>query len=229
MDVSRETIGSNMKAKTVFIWVIILAVGALVLGLALEPRFSDQIAIHWDEQGVADGFGSRFMGLFFMPILIVGMSLLLLGIPQIDPLKKNIEKFRNEYYVFILIFACYFAYIHVLTLLYNVGLKFNMLAMMIPAMVGFFYYVGMMLGKAKQNYFIGIRTPWTLQDEDVWNETHVVGSKGFKLAAIVGLIGAVFPSLAIWFLMLPLLVVALYTIIYSYVAYRRKYQINNNI
>lgn len=213
-----------MKAKTVLIWVIVLAVGALVLGLALEPRFGDQIAIHWDEQGVADGYGSRFMGLFFMPIIIVGLSLLLLGIPQIDPLKKNIDKFRNEYYVFILIFAAYFAFLHVLTLLYNVGLKFNMLAMMIPAMAGLYYYLGVMLGKAKQNYFIGIRTPWTLQDEDVWNETHVVGSKGFKLAAILALFGVVFPSLAIWFLMIPLLVAAFYTVIYSYVAYRRKHR-----
>ena len=213
-----------MKAKTVLIWVIVLAVGALVLGLALEPRFGDQIAIHWDEQGVADGYGSRFMGLFFMPIIIVGLSLLLLGIPQIDPLKKNIDKFRNEYYVFILIFAAYFAFLHILTLLYNVGLKFNMLAMMIPAMAGLYFYLGVMLGKAKQNYFIGIRTPWTLQDEDVWNETHVVGSKGFKLAAILALFGVVFPSLAIWFLMIPLLVAAFYTVIYSYVAYRRKHR-----
>ena len=216
-----------MNAKTVILWVMILTIGTLVLGLALEPRFSDQIAIHWDEQGVADGYGSRFMGIFFMPIMLVGVSLLLLGIPQIDPLKKNIEKFRKEYYTFILIFACYFAFIHILTLLYNIGLKFNILAMMIPAMAGFYYYLGVMLGKAKQNYFIGIRTPWTLQDEDVWNETHVVGSKGFKMAAILALIGVVFPSLAIWFLMIPLLLVAFYTIIFSYVAYRRKHKNNN--
>jgi uncharacterized membrane protein len=217
-----------MKAKTVFIWVIILAVGALVFGLALEPRFADQIAIHWDGQGVADGFGSRFMGLYFMPIIIVGMSLLLLGIPQIDPLKKNIEKFRKEYYYFILIFAVYFVYIHVLTILYNVGMKFNMLVMMIPPMAGLFYYLGVMMSKAKQNYFIGIRTPWTLQDEDVWNETHAVGSKGFKLAAILSLIGVVFPSLAIWFLMIPLVVVAIYTVGYSFVAYRRRHGNNGN-
>lgn len=216
-----------MKAKNVIFWVIILAIVALILGLVLEPYFPDKIAIHWNEQGIADGYGSRFMGLFFMPIIIVGVSLLLLGIPQIDPLKKNIEKFRKEYYLFILIFAIYFVYIHVLTLLYNIGLKFNILVMTIPAMAGFFYYLGVMLEKAKQNYFIGIRTPWTLQDEDVWNETHKVGARGFKLAGILALVGLLFPAAAIWFLMIPLFAVAIYAMVYSFVAYRRRHPNHN--
>lgn len=212
-----------MKAKTVLLWVFILAMIALILGLALEPYFPDKIAIHWNEQGVADGYGSRFMGIFFMPILIIGLSLLLLGIPQIDPLKKNIEKFKKEYYVFILIFAVYFLYIHVLTLLYNVGLKFNMLSMMIPAFGGFFYYIGVMMEKAKRNYFIGVRTPWTLADEEVWDETHRVGAKGFKVSGILTLVGMVFPSIAIWAMMVPLLVVSVYTVVYSYISYKQKH------
>ena len=212
-----------MKARTVLIWTIVLALAALAIGLILEPRFSDPMAVHWNEMGEADGYGSRFMGLWFLPLMTIGLTLLLLGIPQIDPLKKNIEQFRKEYYTFILLFVVFFVYLHVISLLFNLGLRFNMFAMMIPAFGGFFYYIGIMMEKAKRNYFIGVRTPWTLADDEVWDETHRVGAKGFKLSGGLTLVGVVFPSIAIWTMMVPLFVVSFYTIVYSYVVYQRKH------
>lgn len=212
-----------MKARTVLIWTIVLVLAALAIGLILEPRFSDPMAVHWNEKGEADGYGSRFMGLWFLPLMTIGLTLLLLGIPLIDPLKKNIEQFRKEYYTFILLFVVFFVYLHVISLLFNLGLRFNMFAMMIPAFGGFFYYIGVMMEKAKRNYFIGFRTPWTLADDEVWDETHRVGAKGFKISGVLTLIGVVFPSIAIWVMMVPLLIVSIYTIVYSYVIYRRKH------
>lgn len=212
-----------MKARTVIIWTIVLVLAALAIGLILEPRFSDPMAVHWNEMGEADGYGSRFMGLWFLPLMTIGLTLLLLGIPLIDPLKKNIEQFRKEYYTFILLFVVFFVYLHVISLLFNLGLRFNMFAMMIPAFGGFFYYIGIMMEKAKRNYFIGVRTPWTLADDEVWDETHRVGAKGFKISGVLTLVGVVFPSIAIWAMMVPLFVVSFYTIVYSYVVYRRKH------
>lgn len=212
-----------MKARTVIIWTIVLVLAALAIGLILEPRFSDPMAVHWNEMGEADGYGSRFMGLWFLPLMTIGLTLLLLGIPLIDPLKKNIEQFRKEYYTFILLFVVFFVYLHVISLLFNLGLRFNMFAMMIPAFGGFFYYIGIMMEKAKRNYFIGVRTPWTLADDEVWDETHRVGAKGFKISGVLTLVGVVFPSIAIWTMMVPLFVVSFYTIVYSYVVYRRKH------
>lgn len=212
-----------MKARTVLIWTIILVIAAVGLGLALEPRFPEQMAIHWNDQGQADGYGSRFMGILFLPIVTIGLTLMLLGIPQIDPLKKNIDKFRKEYYTFILLFVVFFVYLHVISLLFNLGLRFNMLALMIPAFGGFFYYIGVMMEKAKRNYFIGVRTPWTLADEEVWDATHRIGAKGFKISGVLTLAGVVFPSIAIWAMIVPLLVVSVYTVAYSYVIYHRKH------
>lgn len=212
-----------MKARTVIIWTVVLVLAALALGLILEPRFADPMAVHWNEKGEADGYGSRFMGLWFLPLMTIGLTLLLLGIPQIDPHKKNIEQFHKEYYTFILLFVVFFVYLHVISLLFNLGLRFNMFALLIPAFGGFLYYIGVMMEKAKRNYFIGIRTPWTLADEEVWDETHRIGAKGFKVSGVLTLAGVVFPSIAIWVMMMPLLVVSVYTVVYSYVAYRRKY------
>lgn len=216
-----------MKAKTVLIWTMVLTVVVIALGLVLLPRFPENIAIHWNELGEADGYGSTFMGIWFLPLMTIGIVLLLLGIPKIDPLRKNIETFRNEYNLFILLFVIFFVYLQVLTLIFNLGYRFNMLVLMLPAFGGFFYYIGALMEKAKRNYFIGIRTPWTLADDQVWDETHRVGAKGFKFSGILTVLGVFFPSLAIWFMMVPLMVVAIFTVVYSYVVYRR-YHPNHN-
>ena len=217
-----------MKTKTVLIWSMALSLGALALGLLLAPRFPEQMAIHWNELGEPDGYGSNFMGLWFMPIMTIGLTLLLLGIPQIDPLKKNIEKFQKEYNTFIFLFVIFFVYTHVLTLLFNLGMHLNILTMMIPAFGGFFYYIGVLMEKAKRNYFIGIRTPWTLADDDVWNQTHRIGAKGFKISGVLTILGVVFQGLAIWFMIVPILLVSIYTIGYSYFAYRKLHPNNGN-
>lgn len=210
-----------MKTKQVLIWTLILVISVIVLGVGLSPQFSDPMAVHWNAQGEADGYGSRFMGIWFLPLITIGLSLLLLGIPAIDPLRKNIEKFRKEYNLFIFLFVIFFAYLQVISLLYNLGWQFNLLALLTPAFGGFFYYIGVMLAKAKRNYFIGIRTPWTLAHEDVWNETHRVGAMGFKISGVLTIFGVVFPNYAIWFMMIPLLLVAFGTIVYSYFVYRK--------
>lgn len=216
-----------MKTKQVIIWTLILVIGVIVVGVALSSQFTDPMAVHWNVQGEADGYGSRFMGIWFLPLITIGLSLLLLGIPTIDPLRKNIEKFRKEYNLFILLFVIFFAYLQVISLLYNLGWQFNLLALLTPAFGGFFYYIGVMLAKAKRNYFIGIRTPWTLAHEDVWNETHRVGAMGFKMSGVLTIFGVVFPNYVIWFMMIPLLLVAFGTIVYSYFVYRKFHPENN--
>ena len=216
-----------MKARTVIIWTIILSIVAIILGLILSPGLPDPMATHWNELGQPDGYGSRFMGLWFLPLMTVGLTLLLLGIPYIDPLKKNIDKFRNEYYTFILLFVFFFFYLHVVSLLVNLGLQINLVTLMIPGFAGFFYYCGVMIEKAKRNYFIGIRTPWTLSNDVVWDETHRMGGKAFKIAGILSLIGVIFPKIAIWAMLVPVLLVSVFIVVYSYVFYRKLQPVEN--
>ncbi len=216
-----------MKAKTVIIWAIIITLIMVAIGLILEPRLPNPMAIHWDENGQPNGYGSHFLGLWLVPLMTVGLTLLLLGVPYIDPLKKNIDKFRKEYYTFILFFVFFFFYLHVVSLLYNLGVRINMVSLMIPGFAAFFYYIGVMMGKAKRNYFIGVRTPWTLADDEVWDQTHQIGGKGFQLSAILTLLGVFFPSAAIWVMLIPVMVVSVFTIVYSYVIYRKKHPMNS--
>jgi uncharacterized membrane protein len=180
----------------------------------------EQMASHWNAAGEVDGYMPRFWGLFFLPMLMAGFAALLLFAPLLDPLKANILKFRGTYDWFVALSLAFFLYIHVLTILWSLGVQFEMLAAMAPAFAALLYAAGVLVGKAKRNWFIGIRTPWTLSSETVWEKTHRVGARVFKLAGLLALLALVFPSYAIAFMIAPSLAAAIYTSAYSYVAYR---------
>lgn len=150
------------------------------------------------------------------------MWLMFVLIPKIDPLKKNIEKFRKYFDNFIILMIVFLFYIYILTIAWNMGRMFDMGKMMVPAIGILFLYVGVLLEHAERNWFIGIRTPWTLSSEIVWNKTHKLGAKLFRLAGIIALFGAFIPGAAIWLVLIPALGFSFYTIIYSYFAHKKE-------
>ena len=95
-----------------------------------------------------------------------------------------------------------------------------MTQMLAPAFGVLFYYVGILTQNAKRNWFIGIRTPWTLSNEEVWDKTHKFGSKLFKISGIIAFLGLILPDFAIWLMIVPVIITAACTVIYSYVEYR---------
>jgi uncharacterized membrane protein len=87
-----------------------------------------------------------------------------------------------------------------------------------------FFYCGVLCERAKRNWFIGIRTPWTLSSDRVWEKTHRVGGKLFKIAGVIALIGAMFQRYAVFLVIVPAIAVAVFTIVYSLVIYQREKQ-----
>jgi uncharacterized membrane protein len=86
-----------------------------------------------------------------------------------------------------------------------------------------FIFIGFMLRKAKRNFFIGIRTPWTLSNDRVWDETHRLGSILFMACGVLAFIGGIFGGMtAFWFLFVPMIGSTLFLLAYSYVLYRRE-------
>lgn len=204
----------------------LIAVGIVVIlfavGIYMYPQLPDTIASHWNAQGQVNGYMSKFWGLFFLPLISVGLVLLFVAIPRIDPLKANIEKFRTFYDRFVALFMVFFFYFYLLTILWNMGVQYNFNQVLAPAFGGLFYYIGVMIEHAKRNWFVGIRTPWTLSSENVWDKTHAIGAKLFKIVGVVVLLGVLFPNYTIFFVLVPVLVVAVYLIVYSYFAYQRE-------
>ena len=176
------------------------------------------------ERGRAGGriLGPR-AGAFLAACYTLGIGLLLIYLPKIDPLRANVERFRGVYHWAVIGFAVFFIYVHVLTLLAGLGMNINMTYWMIPAMGLLFFGLGFMVERAKPNWFIGIRTPWTLSSPTVWQKTHRVGGLAFKVSGVLVLVGLLFPLKAgFWFTLIPSMVTATGTVIYSYVAYRQE-------
>ena len=211
------------KSKTIILGIIILS---FIIGAYFYPQMPDRMASHWNVRGEVDGYMSKFWGLFLMPIVSIGLLLLFILIPKIDPLKENIEKFRKYFDDFMVLMIVFLFYIYVLTLAWNIGLRFDMGQAIIPAIGSLFYYVGILLTNTKRNWFIGIKTPWTLSSDKVWEETHKVGGKLFKLAGIITILGLFFLKWLLWFVVVPVILFALYTFIYSYFVYQKELKLN---
>jgi len=180
------------------------------------------MASHWNAQGQVDGYVSKFWGLFLLPIISLGLFFLFILIPKIDPLKANIEKFRKYFDGFVVLIILFLFYLYLLTIFWNFGVQFSMNQVLPPAFGILFFYCGILIEKAKRNWFIGIRTPWTLSNEKVWDKTHFIGGRLFKAAGLVALLGVFFQNHAILFVIVPVILVSLFTIVYSYFEYQKE-------
>jgi uncharacterized membrane protein len=92
----------------------LIAVGIVIIlfavGIYMYPQLPDTIASHWNAQGQANRYMSKLWGVFLSPVISVGLVLLLVAIPRIDPLKANIEEFRPFYDRFVVLFMVFFFY-----------------------------------------------------------------------------------------------------------------------
>ena len=213
-----------MSTRTTIIIVLLMIVGATLAGLLLWNRLPDPMASHWNINDQVDGYMSKFWGVFLLPLISLGMLALFLVIPSIDPLKANIAQFRETFNLFIVLIAGFMIYLYGLTLAWSLGYtNFNMSGAMLPAIGLLLVFVGFMLRHAKRNFFIGIRTPWTLSSDSVWNETHRLGAALFMISGILAFIGGFFGGMtAFWLMFVPLIGSTIFLVAYSYILYRRE-------
>ncbi|MBS3088582.1 SdpI family protein [Candidatus Pacearchaeota archaeon] len=208
-----------MKTGVLVISGIILA--SFAIGIYFYNAVPEQMASHWNYAGEVDDYMSKNYGLFLMPVVSVLMVLLFIFIVKIDPLRKNIKKFMGYYIGLILAIVLFLFYLNLLSIFANLGYDFNMTQMMMPALGILFYFIGIVLKKAKRNWFVGIRTPWTLSSDKVWDKTHLLGSRLFKIAGVISFAGIILPGYAMWFAIVPVLTFSIYLIVYSYFLFRK--------
>jgi uncharacterized membrane protein len=198
----------------------LVAVSALISALAF-PEMPARMATHWNAAGEVDGQMPKLYALGLLPALSVALLGLFAVVPRIDPLGENVARFREQYDTFVVLAVAFMTYLHLLIVAANAGYEFEMIQAVSPAVGALLYYVGILLDHAEPNWFVGIRTPWTLSSEEVWERTHERAAPLFKLAAVAAVLAALVPAYAELLIVVPLAAVALYTTVYSYVAYRR--------
>lgn len=208
--------------KKIVWFLLIILVLTFTIAISTYSKMPQSIASHWDASGNVNGYMSRTTGAFFIPILLAALSALLLLIPRIDPLKKNIKSFDNHYSNFVIVFILFMFLVYVHTVVWNLGYHIDILMVMPLAFFALFSSIATMLGEAKQNWFIGLRTPWTLSSETVWNKTHALGAKLYRYCAYISLLGLFFLPQSLYLIVIPILTVSLYLVLYSYLEFEKE-------
>ncbi|OGJ02514.1 hypothetical protein A3G06_01235 [Candidatus Nomurabacteria bacterium RIFCSPLOWO2_12_FULL_46_14] len=210
---------STKVTNIVLLVVIVISFGA---GVGLYPSLPDQMASHWNAAGAVDDYMGKFWGTFLLPTIMLMMLVLYFIIPKIDPLGKNIGDFRKYYNLFWVFLFLFMAYVFKLTILWNLGWQFDFTLLLMPALAVLWFCLGVFLKRAKRNWFVGIRTPWTLSSDLVWDKTHQVGGRLFQVTAPIILISIWFQDKLFYFLFIPVMATILFCVIYSYILYWRE-------
>ncbi len=205
---------------------LLLILFSLISSLYFFQSMPEQVPAHWNFKGEVDRLANASSHILMINLILIGLYLLFIFLPLIDPNKKRYEQFRKIYHIFKNIFLLFLAGIFLLTNLNAVGYNIN-ISIYIPVAVGIlFMIIGNYLGKIKMNWFMGIKTPWTLSSEEVWNKTHRLGGKLFMLSGLLIALDGFLPvNYQIPVFILAIMIILIGTIGGSYFIYKKNIKI----
>ena len=193
--------------------------------LHVEP--DAQLPVHWGMDGQPNRYGSVFEALFVMPLVFTGVVVLMAVLPLIDPRGSNLRRSSPAYLVTWIGVLVLLSAVHVAVVLAATGQLENAGADIMPQLVAggvsiLLIAIGNMLGKARPNWFFGIRTPWTLSSDLAWDKTHRVTGRLMVVGGLAMLAAAVLlpPRFAFAILLIGSLVPTFFGIVYSYFVWK---------
>ena len=201
-----------------------LMIAPILMILAVYSKLPAEVPMHWNIHGEIDRYGSK-NELFLLAGLNIFLGVFMAGIAKIDPKQKNYAKFR-ETYDWIMIWTLGFMTAIIAVVLVETMQPGTMdISKVICILVGgLFIVLGSMMAKVKQNFFTGIKTPWTLSSETVWDKTQKLGGKCLVLGGIL-IMGSAFLSsgeAAVFMIILVAVLVTVVPLVMSYIWYRKE-------
>lgn len=201
---------------------VALIIFSALVGFLVYPSLPHQIPSHWNARGIVDDWMNKNLAVLFFPVLTLAVYLLMTFIPFADPYKKNYLKFARHYFLFRAITVLFLVLIYFFTLWYAMGLKANIVYFIIPMLSIFIIYTGFFMTKVKRNYFVGIRTPWTIHSEKVWDKTHEFGGKVVVIAGILSLISIISVKYSFIIFISIILIAFSIPVVYSYILFKKE-------
>lgn len=196
--------------------------GFLIGAFFLYPHLPEQVPSHWNLKGEVDSYTTRTLGAFLMPVLAIILYLTMILVSVIDPRRENYVRFKNAYRLMRWIMVLFLGGLYVLTMLFSLGYDINIGLIVKAGVALLLAVIGNFMGQFRHNYFVGIKTPWTLANEKVWNQTHRFGGRIWVAGGLVCL--AMSPLNALWANYLyfaSIMLMAFVPMVYSYLLYRR--------
>lgn len=203
--------------------IISIALGALslIVTALVYSRLPETVPVHWNVRGEVDNYGPRSMAwvLGSLPIAIAALMRLL---PAIDPRKQNYLKSARAYNATMLSVVTVMVVVQFLVVSSAIGIAVQVDAVIKAVMGLLFLVIGNFLGTVRSTFFFGIRTPWTLSNDEVWRKTHRLGGVLFMVAGLAFL--AVLFIRNAWAGVIPLVAIlaaVVVPVVYSWVLYRK--------
>ena len=201
---------------------ILLTVVSLLLSLTVFSSLPEQIPAHWNVHGTVDRFAPK-LTVFIFPGIIFLITILFQFMRRTDPNSDNYGKFQREYHRYTFVIGLVFFAVQIMTIAAAFRMDFNVNLIFCLGIGSLFIFIGNLLPKTKHNYFIGIRTPWTLADEQNWFRTHRIAGKIWVLGGLIVALTALAPeSFQVPVFLTVLAVMVVTPFVYSYTDFRKK-------
>jgi len=209
----------NRRGLVIFSSVIVGALLVLSAWAWIQLPADAQVPIHWGADGQVDGYASKTVGLFLLPLVTAGVAALFWVIPVIEPRRANIARSGKAYAAIWVSVVLMLAAVDVVAIAAAMGAEPDMSLIVFVATGALFIVIGNYLPKVRPNYLMGIRTPWTLTSDLSWDRTHRVGGRLFVLEGLlfilIGLIRPA-PEALVVVLIGGIVVMLLFVFAYSY-------------
>ena len=210
----------NNSNQRYFLGAAAVILATLAGTLVAYPHLPGIVPVHWNAHGQIDGWAAKWSLFLYGPGVMTFMVALFAALPWLSPKKFEVDSFRATCLYIMIILVAMFAYIQVLMILAALNVALDTGRAVVGGVCLLIALLGNVLGKVRRNFYVGIRTPWTLANERVWNVTHRFGAKTFFAGGLVGFI-AVLMRAPFWVPLAAILVGALTPVIYSLIHYKQ--------
>jgi uncharacterized membrane protein len=208
-----------MSSQGYYLAAAVVILATLVGVVAAYPHLPEVIPVHWDAHGHVNGWGPKWSLFLLAPGGMIVMVLLFAAIPWLSPKQFEVESFRATYLYIMIMIVSMMAYAQILIVLAALGVPFDMTRAVEGCVCLLIALLGNVMGKVRRNFFVGIRTPWTLTNERVWNATHRLGAKTLFAGGLAGLLAVILKA-PFWLPLAAIAISALIPVTYSLVFYK---------
>lgn len=205
-------------------WIGPVVIAAMLLfTAAVYSTLPERIPTHWNFSGEVDGWSSRLVGSLLAPGIALALWILLPVLRTVDPRRRNYDRFDPTFWLLVNVIIVFMGAMHVLTLGAALEWPIDMSRAILVVIGLMFAVLGNYLPRLRSNWWMGIRTPWTLESDTVWRATHRLAGYTFVIGGLLAAGAALLPVRAAFGLAMACMMIgAFIPVVYSFIAYRRE-------
>jgi uncharacterized membrane protein len=181
-----------------------------------------EIPVHWNLAGEVDGTVSKAVGLLLTPAIALALTGILAAVPFLDPRREHMRQSMTAYTIVCSSVIVFIGLVHLAIVWAALGNELDIARLMGIGAAAMFGVIGLVIGRTRSNWFMGVRTPWTLSSERSWERTHRLAGWLFLAAAAIMLVAGVIgtPELVFAAVIGSVLIVTVVVVAYSYLVWR---------